>query len=76
MAERIRANLAKRNIVKRQTGETIGAITLSVGVASYEFGESINELVKRADAALYGAKGASRNRVMTQAEMDEVQKSA
>lgn len=68
VAERIRENLAKRNIVKRQTGEALGSITMSIGVARYQFGESIVDFVNRADSALYAAKASGRNKVMVHAE--------
>jgi diguanylate cyclase (GGDEF)-like protein len=40
------------------------AITVSIGVAQYRRGESVSALLARADAALYKAKQAGRNRVM------------
>lgn len=39
-------------------------ITMSVGVAELGEGESASALLKRADAALYGAKDKGRNRVI------------
>ena len=41
----------------------IGRITSSFGVAAYAAQDSVESLVKRADAALYAAKRAGRNRV-------------
>lgn len=40
-------------------------VTASFGVAEFQPGESLSELVGRADAALYQAKAAGRNRVVT-----------
>lgn len=40
-----------------------GKISLSIGIAQYRKGESIMDLVARADAALYRAKQHGRNRV-------------
>jgi diguanylate cyclase (GGDEF)-like protein len=40
------------------------AVTQSVGVAGYRPGESVEQLLKRADDALYEAKGAGRDRVI------------
>ena len=41
-------------------------ITLSVGVARYVPGESVADLIKRADAGLYTAKRTGRNRVVAE----------
>lgn len=40
-------------------------ITVSIGVAEYRRGESIEDLLRRADEALYHAKGDGRDRVET-----------
>ena len=63
VAEKIRQTVETRKIVKRSTGETLGAITLSLGVAQNFAGEPIEETVKRAAANLAAAKQAGRNRV-------------
>ena len=38
-------------------------ITISVGVAEFDVGDDVNAMVERADAAMYAAKRAGRNRV-------------
>jgi len=40
------------------------AITVSVGIASYHCGERVDDVISRADRALYDAKHAGRDRVM------------
>jgi PleD family two-component response regulator len=40
-----------------------GRVTLSAGVAEFRRGDSVESLLARADAALYRAKAAGRNRV-------------
>ena len=40
-------------------------VTVSVGIAGFRKGESIEQLLKRADNALYQAKHAGRNRIVS-----------
>ena len=63
VAEKIRYSFEKMQVKKRQSQETIGAITLSLGGACYRIGESLEELIGRTDSALYKSKGEGRNRV-------------
>jgi len=63
-AERVRAAVAEIELP-----ECPMRITVSLGVASRVTGESAEELIARADAALYQAKRAGRNRVETAAEV-------
>lgn len=59
-AERVR-NTIERQPMETETGHL--SITLSAGFAEYRSGETIESLIKRADAALYQAKANGRNRV-------------
>ena len=68
IAERIRTTLAARKIVRRNTGEALGGITISVGAALYRPGETAAALVARADSALYAAKHRGRNRLVTETD--------
>lgn len=43
--------------------EQAGRVTVSSGVTEYVFTETVNECMKRLDAALYKAKNSGRNRV-------------
>ena len=61
VAEEIRRNTEKRKIVVE--GKE-APTTVSIGVAELRDDEAFETLVKRADAALYAAKHAGRNRVM------------
>ncbi len=53
---------------QRPEGETLPAITLSVGVAVHRPGEASASLLRRADDAMYEAKRHGRNRVEALAE--------
>jgi diguanylate cyclase len=66
--DEIRDELQNRSLVSRTTGESLGTITFSAGVAQLLNGEDVGDVLKRADEALYKAKGAGRNRVIISGE--------
>ena len=67
LANQIRSNVESKKLVKRSTGDILGTITISIGVAQLGLGEPPSSLIQRADACLYAAKNAGRNRVMSEA---------
>ena len=68
VADRIRETLAGRELVNRTSGKTLGFVTVSIGVAELQCGETMGSLIDRADKQLYAAKNAGRNRVMPDPE--------
>lgn len=64
VAEILRKEIEKKELVNRITGNKIAKITISAGVTEYEKGESVETLIERADKALYSAKKQGRNRVI------------
>ncbi len=67
VAERIRGEIAQAPFRVGRNGDAI-EVTVSVGVSSLQFPrDSIEDLLKRADRALYEAKAGGRNRVVAQA---------
>lgn len=71
LADRLRGGFVGRQIVARGSGTTVGEITLSGGIASYDPGERLNEWVERADRALYAAKQGGRNRIVLAGEVEK-----
>ncbi|MCC6720346.1 MAG: GGDEF domain-containing protein [Acetobacteraceae bacterium] len=63
IANRMRRGFEGRPIVARNSGTSIGSVTISAGGASYDPGERLSDWVERADKALYAAKQGGRNRV-------------
>jgi len=70
LAEKLRKKVEGRKVINRRTGQTLGQVTLSVGVARYRAGETAAELVHRADEAMYRAKAQGRNCVVTDEQLD------
>ena len=70
VADQIRKSVMGKELIKKSTGENLGTITLSLGVARYRTGESLTDLIQRADASLYAAKHAGRNQVKCEADSD------
>jgi diguanylate cyclase len=64
VAENIRKAVEKLQVRNTKTGDIIGAITASFGVAAHRFDEIANDLVDRCDSALYKAKQTGRNKTV------------
>jgi diguanylate cyclase len=61
VAERMRSGLEQRPVAFAD-GQML-RVTMSLGYASLQKGDTPKSLIERADAALYRAKAAGRNRV-------------
>jgi diguanylate cyclase len=64
LADQIRSRVMGMRFMKRSTGESLGSITISAGVAAYRQGEYPWTFIQRADTCLYAAKRNGRNRVI------------
>jgi len=70
LAEQIRRAVYTKELVKKTTGESLGRITISIGVAVYRPDEAVDAFIHRADTCLYAAKDAGRNTVKCETDAD------
>lgn len=63
LTEAVRARTKALKIRNRQTQEVLVTVTVSGGVAAWKPGEAANDLIARADAALYASKQGGRDRI-------------
>jgi diguanylate cyclase len=64
VADHIHRAVMTKEVVKRSTGENLGRVTISIGVACLHKGDGAQTLIERTDECLYAAKRHGRNRVM------------
>ncbi|MBU6297751.1 MAG: GGDEF domain-containing protein [Alphaproteobacteria bacterium] len=69
LANQIRSTVEGKKLVKKSTGDILGRITISIGVAELNHGDAPDLLVRRADTCLYRAKHTGRNRVVGENEL-------
>ena len=65
IAEKIRRTVESKKLLRKSTNEDLGNITISLGVATFQDRESMEELIERADTHLYQSKTEGRNRTTT-----------
>jgi diguanylate cyclase len=68
VADHIRRAVMTKELMKRSTGEHLGRVTISLGVAMLRPDDTPQSLIERADACLYAAKHNGRNRVISEAD--------
>ena len=68
LADNIRVAVSKRKLINKSTNIDLGRITMSFGVSEYQADTSTEQFFYDADAALYMAKEAGRDRVMSAAQ--------
>ncbi|MGB7260231.1 MAG: diguanylate cyclase [Pseudolabrys sp.] len=68
VADHIRRAVMTKELMKRSTGEHLGRVTISIGVATLKKGDTAQMLIERTDGCLYAAKRHGRNRVMCETD--------
>lgn len=66
VGDALRQFVAGKKIIRRDNNQSLGTVTISVGVAQYHDGEALSQFLRRADMGVYQAKGTGRNRVVAQ----------
>lgn len=61
VAEHIRKNISEKKLKRVSTGESLGNVTVSLGVSEIRSEDTIETVLEKADKALYLAKGSGRN---------------
>lgn len=64
LCEKIRTAMGNSKLQRKGSGETIGKVTLSAGIATQKAGDNVNSLISRTDSALYEAKNSGRNKTV------------
>jgi len=70
LCDKIRDAVSSKRIRNKSTGEEMGNITLSIGVALFRPGESLSDFIHRSDEGLYFAKGNGRNQTVVETQLE------
>lgn len=73
IVEEIRSRVEKLRFVSAKTKEKLPRLTISGGVSGYVPGEAMENLISRADEALYKAKNEGRNQVVCASPQSQVE---
>lgn len=76
LAEKICIYFKQMNWKRKDTGELIGQVFVSLGVSQYRQGESLDAFIQRADDALYLSKTQGRCRATSETSLQEEYKIA
>jgi diguanylate cyclase len=68
VGEHIRRAVMMKELMKRSTGESLGRVSISAGIALHRRGETMQSFLGRADACLYSAKRTGRDKVVCESD--------
>jgi diguanylate cyclase len=68
IADQIRRTVMGKELMRRSSGEKLGRVTISIGIAALRAGESPQSLIERAERCLYAAKHNGRNCVICETD--------
>ncbi|WP_320043616.1 GGDEF domain-containing protein [uncultured Desulfobacter sp.] len=69
VSEKIRNILCEKEWTIKDSGKRIGQVRASMGIAQYKLGETGNEVITRADEAMYHAKNTGRDRIVIHSDL-------
>jgi len=70
LAEKIRLSFSTMKLKVKETGESIGEISISLGIALLRKNEHFEAAIQRADNALYHAKKTGRNKTVLESDCE------
>jgi diguanylate cyclase len=70
VADQIRRAVMNKELMKRSSGERLGRVTISIGVALLRPTDTPQSLLDRADKCLYAAKHNGRNQVVAECDLE------
>lgn len=70
LAARVSRAVKSKRLSLKSTGDLIGEVTVSIGVARFKEPESLSDLAARADTCMHAAKRTGRDRIVTEAQLE------
>jgi diguanylate cyclase len=70
ISENIRSSMEASRLQRKNDNQSLGSITLSIGIAKLQPGDDPESFIVRADTALYKAKQSGRNKVVHYDQLD------
>jgi diguanylate cyclase len=73
VADQLRKKISEKGLKIKKTGQSLGNITVSVGVSEVREGDAAISVVERADSALYLAKDSGRDNIKSEKALESVE---